>query len=51
MAEKKFTLIGRKVTDAEALNFGDAIRFDNTKTAEWVGPKPEDILQDDSLHP
>jgi hypothetical protein len=50
VGEKKFTLIGKKLTAVEAATFPDVIRFKNSRTSSWFGQKPEDLLQDETFH-
>src|ERR1017187_4738958 len=50
MAERKFTLIGRALTAAEVSAIPEAEPFSNAQTKQWVGQKPEDLIQADVFH-
>ena len=50
MAEKKFTLIGRVVTDQEAEAIPATARFSNKQTKQWIAQRPEELIQDEVFH-
>jgi hypothetical protein len=50
MADKKFTLIGKELTSAEAAKFPDGARFTKAQAAAWANQKPADLLQDEAFH-
>ena len=50
MADKKYTLIGRLLDDAERQRFAPAAQFSSHQTREWRALAPADLLADEALH-
>jgi len=50
MPDKKFTLIGKSLTQDELAKFPESARFASAKTSAWAAQMPADLLSDDAFH-
>lgn len=50
MANRKYTLIGKLLDDAELQQFPDKARFSSQQTRDWKATAPADLLHDEVLH-
>jgi hypothetical protein len=50
VAKRKYTLIGRILSDADLQQFPDEAKFSSQQTRDWKISEPADLIQDEKLH-
>jgi len=50
VANRKYTLIGRRLSKVELQQFPKQAKFSSQQTRQWKATAPADLVQDETLH-